>query len=239
MTLSCPRTATPLKKLRLAGVTVDYSEVSGGVFFDRFELQHFEGPENANGEALASVLEAQANQEIDAIARVCCPRHPDVTMMRRFYSPMRQVEIDECPACGGIWLDSGELDDVRRAKQALTPEQVSAAVSRSVAQAYVHDAGSGSIVNPMNAKVANHRFPALIAALGVVLIAFGVSPELQVRIVSYAASALVMLWWPWFFVWDAPRRFHMKPAPIQYIYVFGWATMALAYGIAVYDIVLR
>ncbi len=35
-------------------------------------------------------------------------------MMRRFFSPKKQIEIDECPDCGGIWLDAEELDGIRR-----------------------------------------------------------------------------------------------------------------------------
>ena len=34
-------------------------------------------------------------------------------MMRRFYSPKRDIEIDECPKSGGIWLDPGELAHLR------------------------------------------------------------------------------------------------------------------------------
>lgn len=29
-----------------------------------------------------------------------------------------QVKIDECPECGGIWLDRGELDQMRRVNRA-------------------------------------------------------------------------------------------------------------------------
>jgi uncharacterized protein len=29
-----------------------------------------------------------------------------------------QVRIDECPECGGIWLDKGELDQLRRVNRA-------------------------------------------------------------------------------------------------------------------------
>ena len=34
-------------------------------------------------------------------------------MLRRFYSPLHVVEIDECPGCGGIWLDAGELEKLQ------------------------------------------------------------------------------------------------------------------------------
>jgi len=34
-------------------------------------------------------------------------------MMRHFFSVKREVELDECPGCGGMWLDAGELGKIR------------------------------------------------------------------------------------------------------------------------------
>ena len=34
-------------------------------------------------------------------------------MQQHFFSIKRKVEIDECPGCGGIWLDAGELSELR------------------------------------------------------------------------------------------------------------------------------
>ncbi len=34
-------------------------------------------------------------------------------MMRHFFSPRKAVEVDECPKCGGHWLDYGELGTIR------------------------------------------------------------------------------------------------------------------------------
>jgi Zn-finger nucleic acid-binding protein len=34
-------------------------------------------------------------------------------MMRHFFSIKKQVEIDECAGCAGIWLDTGELSEIR------------------------------------------------------------------------------------------------------------------------------
>ena len=34
-------------------------------------------------------------------------------LMRHFFSAKRRVEVDECPSCGGIWLDPGELGEIR------------------------------------------------------------------------------------------------------------------------------
>jgi Zn-finger nucleic acid-binding protein len=35
-------------------------------------------------------------------------------MMRHFYSVKQRVEVDECPGCGGYWLDVGELTGIRK-----------------------------------------------------------------------------------------------------------------------------
>jgi len=34
-------------------------------------------------------------------------------MMRHFFSVKKEVEVDECPGCGGFWLDAGELGKIR------------------------------------------------------------------------------------------------------------------------------
>jgi Zn-finger nucleic acid-binding protein len=34
-------------------------------------------------------------------------------MMRHFFSVKRRITVDECPNCGGYWLDVGELAAVR------------------------------------------------------------------------------------------------------------------------------
>jgi hypothetical protein len=38
-------------------------------------------------------------------------------MMRHFYSPLKKVMVDECPNCGGFWLDAGELAGLREETQ--------------------------------------------------------------------------------------------------------------------------
>jgi Zn-finger nucleic acid-binding protein len=34
--------------------------------------------------------------------------------MGRVFSPTVTVQIDECPECGGLWLDADELAAIRR-----------------------------------------------------------------------------------------------------------------------------
>ena len=57
---------------------------------------------------------AQKDLNVDHSKRLLCPQCPnDVVTMRRFPSVRRQTTADECPNCGGCWLDAGELAAVR------------------------------------------------------------------------------------------------------------------------------
>lgn len=113
MNLQCPRTGKPLRRVEIGGATIDFSDACGGVFFDRFELQKFDDDVELVGDKLAEMMGQREDSTIDFDQRLRCPRHPDAVMMRRFYSPNRGVEVDECPACGGIWMDATELADAR------------------------------------------------------------------------------------------------------------------------------
>jgi Zn-finger nucleic acid-binding protein len=51
---------------------------------------------------------------VDHSVRLNCPHHRGVVMLRHRFSTAVPVEIDECPQCGGVWLDSDELAQIRR-----------------------------------------------------------------------------------------------------------------------------
>lgn len=113
MTHLCPRTGKPLRKIQIGGVELEFSDSCGGVFFDRFELERFDDTVEFPGEQLAELMNRYRAPGLDLSKRLRCPKDADVVMMRRFYSPKRGVEIDECPACGGLWIDAGELAEAR------------------------------------------------------------------------------------------------------------------------------
>lgn len=52
---------------------------------------------------------ARPRPAVKTAAKRPCPRCPGIHMSRHFFSVKRQVEIDDCPSCGGVWLDAGEL----------------------------------------------------------------------------------------------------------------------------------
>lgn len=51
-----------------------------------------------------------AETEAQAASQDRCPKC-GTPLQRREYL---EVEVDECPSCGGVWLDQGELEEIAR-----------------------------------------------------------------------------------------------------------------------------
>lgn len=111
--MKCPRTHTDLKKINVGKVPVYVSQSCGGVFFENQTLKLFDSFSEKRGKALVEHLSQFHSEAIDLSVRIKCPTCPEIVMSRRFNSPLHAVEIDECPNCGGIWLDMGELSKLQ------------------------------------------------------------------------------------------------------------------------------
>ncbi|MBB1387228.1 zf-TFIIB domain-containing protein [Pseudoalteromonas sp. SG45-5] len=116
----CPRTNSSLEPLLIGGITV-YTSAQGGVFFDNSQIFKFSSPELKHSQVLLKNLSEHSEKEYDVSLRINCPKCKSIVMMRRYFSPLKAVEIDECPGCAGIWLDSGELRKIH--ENHLTPKE--------------------------------------------------------------------------------------------------------------------
>ena len=111
--MNCPQCGRSLTPVRTSGITVDACwNGCGGIWFDQGELQKVDEPHEAAGESLLEIPRA-GGAAPDRSRRLRCPRCPDTVLMRHLFSPKRAVVVDECPTCGGYWLDPGELLDIR------------------------------------------------------------------------------------------------------------------------------
>ena len=117
--MKCPACKSPLREKGAGGMTLDICYGGcGGIWFDKAEL------ENVSARAattLHSVWQVPVgNVKLTEPRR--CPRCPEQILDRKWFSPLQKVEIDECPKCGGIWLDAGEFsriyDEIQGAKVA-------------------------------------------------------------------------------------------------------------------------
>jgi Zn-finger nucleic acid-binding protein len=117
--MECPACSHQLSELQIGSLRVDACRGGcGGIWFDVFELQQVDDPGDSADSALFEIPRS-VNFHIDPAHRRECPRCLQMKLKRRLFSPKIAVEVDECPACGGFWLDAGELHQIRLAKDRL------------------------------------------------------------------------------------------------------------------------
>jgi len=112
--MECPACTRTLTSKTVADLNVDVCEGGcGGVWFDNFELRKVDEEHESAGKELLD-LERDPSVEVDHEERWRCPKCGDPVMHRYFFTVKREVEVDECPECAGVWLDAGELGRIRQ-----------------------------------------------------------------------------------------------------------------------------
>jgi len=124
--MKCPACSSTLQEVEAGEIKVDVCRNGcGGVWFDNFEFKKVDEQHESTGESLLEI-DRNPNVTVDYSVKRQCPRCEDQPMLKHFVSAKREVEVDECPACGGIWLDTGELRSIR-AQYATEEERAAAA----------------------------------------------------------------------------------------------------------------
>jgi hypothetical protein len=114
--MRCPACFNELTQTHVGSLTVDVCQGGcGGIWFDAFELQRVDEEEEAAGEPLLQI-QRDPKLILDTKRKRDCPRCADMRLHRHFFSAKRRVEVDQCPNCGGYWLDAGELNQIRAEK---------------------------------------------------------------------------------------------------------------------------
>ena len=109
--------------MQVGSLVVDACEGGcGGVWFDAFELQRVDEQQEVAGEHLLEIRRDQ-RIKVDPSRKRECPRCEGMKLKRHFFSAKRRVEVDECPNCGGYWLDAGELAQIRLQKSETAQEE--------------------------------------------------------------------------------------------------------------------
>ena len=110
--MNCPACGTAMTEVTAGNVKVQACKGGcGGLWFDEWALGKVDEPTQSAGEALLNI-EQNPNVTVDPSQRYKCPRDA-IVMMRHFWSVKRDVTVDECPKCEGIFLDPGELAEIR------------------------------------------------------------------------------------------------------------------------------
>jgi len=112
--MNCPACNKTLEQMTVENITLDVCRGGcGGIWFDNIELKKVDEPDECDAEILLDI-ETDQNTKVDHQSRRHCPVCKDQLMLRHFFSVKRSVTVDECPRCGGVWLDYGELGQIRR-----------------------------------------------------------------------------------------------------------------------------
>jgi Zn-finger nucleic acid-binding protein len=113
-------------------VQVDVCE-SGckGIWFDRAELKELDESHEGIGKALEEALKSPRVNDADR-GPLRCPKC-GIDMHAHKYKNAKEVNVDECYACGGFFIDSGELKQMR--DNYMSEEDRHAYVQKLVAEA--------------------------------------------------------------------------------------------------------
>ncbi len=111
--MKCPACFNALTQTQVGSLVVDACQDGcGGIWFDAFELQRADEESEVAGEPLL-LVRRDPQVMVDPSRKRECPRCNGIKLQRHFFSARRRVEVDECPNCGGYWLDAGELAQIR------------------------------------------------------------------------------------------------------------------------------
>lgn len=106
--MKCPACGCQLTRIRLSGVTLWACKGGcGGLWFERFALRRLH--QALAGQPLPPIAEPPGRYAESSQQRYC-PHCQGILMMRHYFSPKKEVELDECPGCAGIWLDAGKYE---------------------------------------------------------------------------------------------------------------------------------
>ncbi|MGB2601194.1 MAG: zf-TFIIB domain-containing protein [Candidatus Omnitrophota bacterium] len=110
--MKCPVCSMEMVEKDLGGVKIDVcAEGCKGMWFDWMELARLDENNEGFGETLREALNySRVNDE--ARQAINCPKC-GVPMHMHKYQSSKEVNVDECYACGGFFLDSGELKAMR------------------------------------------------------------------------------------------------------------------------------
>ena len=117
--MKCPRDGTELSRVVSHAIELDKCHRCDGIWFDRGELEQIR---DAKLTGVEKEIEAEyGNPTVirgETSGYMRCPRC-EGRLQEVQYTVHRQVRIDRCESCLGIWLDVGELTAIVGEKKTL------------------------------------------------------------------------------------------------------------------------
>ena len=110
--MDCPACGKKMEEESFGNALVDVCR-SGckGIWFDWGELKELDASGKGAGKALGEALESPRVNDAGR-GPLKCPKC-GMAMHEHKYRSAKEVNVDECYGCGGFFLDSGELREIR------------------------------------------------------------------------------------------------------------------------------
>lgn len=110
--MNCPACGSSMVERDLGAAHVDVCAAGcRSLWFDVAELARLDERHEGAGRALRDALDSPRSNPPER-ARLECPRC-GTPMVAHLYQRSKEVNVDECYNCGGFFLDSGELRQIR------------------------------------------------------------------------------------------------------------------------------
>lgn len=119
--MNCPKCVGKLEHKNAENVELDVCFVCEGIWLDSGELEKVIEADSKDFKFISLGREELDGKEISDYKdeldekEAICPRCENgIKLLRKEYQGKRAVNVDACPECKGIWLDGGEIKELRK-----------------------------------------------------------------------------------------------------------------------------
>ena len=152
----CPACGKNMVQQDFGGVTVDVCVNNcGSLWFDWGELSRLDDNNEGYGDALDAALNSPRASDANR-GHLNCPKC-GIPMQIHRYPRTQNVMVDECYACGGFFLDSGELKATRDNMMTEAEEKAYAQKVMATLPEYWEAENSMRKEKERNAAIQRHR----------------------------------------------------------------------------------
>ena len=113
-TIKCPACQHEMVKIFVPreGINIDVCvNGCGGIYFDNREFKYFD-EQHENIDEIIKAIDGKTFEPVDENLPRSCPVC-GARMVKNYSSAKKEVLVDDCYACGGKFLDHGELQKIR------------------------------------------------------------------------------------------------------------------------------
>lgn len=107
--VECPKCRVTMERVHAAGVDVDRCPECHAIWLDLFEKEALTSHPNTARE----LDEGGRTEGDDAKRTLLCPRDGSTLISRKAFEN-RDIVVESCTVCGGVFLDAGELRSLHK-----------------------------------------------------------------------------------------------------------------------------